>query len=790
MAGVASLAQAAGPNIIVFIGDGMGFEHVQAGRLYKNGNDATPLSFEQLAYRGQAVTKLPNGTATDSATAGTALATGYQHPANGVISMGANNSIKTSILELAKARGLRTGIITTDSISGATPGAFGAHEPDRTFEADIRYDYLMADTTYNHAASQPNVLFGGGYDDPYVIPGPNATYSAIATSLGYTFVKSATELAMLPTTDRALGLFGTGWLPMDSYVANNPAQPRLPVMVNKALSLLQNNNGAGFFLMVEGALIDKLSHSNDRNFVPEVAQLDLAVQEAFAWASQTGQPLLVIVTADHETGGVNVPDGQVITPGNLPNLTFSSTGHTVNNVPVYGNWPATLQNQTIDNTEVFFLVEDYLESGKPPVITDLVVNNITETSATVQWNTVEPSDSQAVLSGIASPFTDSARVTAHALVCTGLQPGTTCTLAASSTDLAGFSSTNTIQFTTLAAQINAVATANPAVTLGTLAGNFIAVNALNDGLTQTITEVTSGNGSRLQAEYTLHTTVPRAEITKLDLYGAVAWTQNDGVSDSLVTEVRVAAPGGGYAWERITLSAAAPFAAEPPSSYVDASGNVVLRFTDSAAIKRERKDTLTVDYLVGVVERSQQPPPAPTAPANLVAIAAGSASVTLTWTDSSNETGYDIWRYTTAAGWVFVGSANANATACNDVGLQPATQYSYVVRAYNSQSYADSEAVSATTGAPELEMPENLAARAGKGVVNLTWTDTNTGETAYQVLRAEGEGTAIVLATLAANATAYADTAVTKGVTYKFQVRAMLGTTPGPATSPVSATPR
>ena len=80
------------------------------------------MTFETLPYQGQAVTTLPNGTVTDSATAGTALATGYQHPANGIISMGANNSIKTTILELAKAKGLRTGIITTDSISGATPG--------------------------------------------------------------------------------------------------------------------------------------------------------------------------------------------------------------------------------------------------------------------------------------------------------------------------------------------------------------------------------------------------------------------------------------------------------------------------------------------------------------------------------------------------------------------------------------------------------------------------------------------------------------------------------------------
>ncbi len=64
-------------NIVIFIGDGMGFEHVRAARLYRNGTDATPLAFETLNYQGSAITKLPNGTVTDSATAGTALATGY-----------------------------------------------------------------------------------------------------------------------------------------------------------------------------------------------------------------------------------------------------------------------------------------------------------------------------------------------------------------------------------------------------------------------------------------------------------------------------------------------------------------------------------------------------------------------------------------------------------------------------------------------------------------------------------------------------------------------------------------
>lgn len=793
-AGMAAFAQAAGTNIVLFIGDGMGFEHVQAGRLYRSGSDATPLTFETLPFHGQAVTKLPDGTVTDSATAGTALATGYQHPVNGVISMGAGNSIKTTILELAKAKGLRTGIITTDSISGATPGAFGAHEPSRTYEADIRADYLLDDTTYPHKASLPNVLFGGGFDDPSLIPGPNATYVAIATSLGYSFVKNAGELSAMPQADYALGLFGTSWAPMASFVTGNSAQPKLPQMVAKALAQLQNNNGAGFFLMVEGALIDKLSHSNDKNFTPEVAQLDLAVQEALTWAATHAQDTLVIVTADHETGGVSVPDGQTIAPGTIPALTFSSTGHTGATVPVYANWPEGLQGQTIDNTEVFSIMEDYLEGGKAPQITGLSVSGITETGATVQWNTSELSDSRAELSGGGGTFADALRSTAHTLLFTGLQPGTTYTLTAFSTDLAGNAGTATAQFTTLAPPpSDALVSANPVVTLGSLAGDYTAVGALLDGRTQTIMEAADGVGSGLEVVYTLHTTADPAEITTLELYGAASWTLKDGARDGLVTEVRAVAPDGGFAWERIALSADTPFQAAPASSYVDAAGNVVIRFTDSASIRRERKDTLSVDYLVGKVGFTALPGGAPTVPENLTAVANGSAAITLTWTDASNETGYDIWRYTAAEGWVVAGTLPAGAAGVityTDTGLTASTTYAYVVRAFNGLSYADSAQVSATVAAPELEVPENLAAKVGRGVINLTWTDTNTGESGYQVLRAVAGGAATVLANLPANATKFADQAVVSGTTYEYRVRALRDGTFGPVSSPVSAKAR
>ncbi|MCL5096432.1 MAG: alkaline phosphatase, partial [Candidatus Omnitrophica bacterium] len=718
-------APAGAVNMVIFIGDGMGFEHVKAGRLYRNGIDTLPLTFETLSYHGKAITRLPDGNITDSATAGTALATGYQHPVNGIISMGTDNSIKTTILELAKAKGLRTGIITTDSITGATPGTFGAHEPNRTYETDIRYDYLMDGTTYQHLASLPNVLFGGGYDDPAIISGVNSTYVGVADRLGYVLAKSASELSsLMPPANYALGLFSSGWTPMDAFLSGNAAQPRLPDMVSKALQILGDNNSTGFFLMVEGALIDKLSHINDAGFAAEVAQLDLAVEAALNWANQSGQGLFVIVTADHETGGVNVPDGQQISPGTLPSLTFGSTGHTGVDVPVYANWPSTIQNQTIDNTEVFFLMEDRLEGGKPPQITGVTISEITAASATVQWNTTEPSDSRVESVEMAGPVFDPMRVTSHALVCNGLQPGVAYEITVSSMDLAGNIGTATAQFTT-SDDRDAVVRADPIVTIGSLSGSFDAVNALDDGLSQAIMEGPDGAGSGIQVEYILNTPVATSEIGSLNLYGAVTWTRRDGTKDELITEIRVLDAGGSSNWVPITLDPQIPFQAAPAGSYVDSDGNIVIRFTDSAAFRRERKDALSIDYLAGKVERVPEIGFPPTTPAISSAVVNGSESVTLTWSESGYATWYEIRRCQGSSDWTVADSVWAGITSFTDTGLLPSTTYTYTVRAFNSLGYADSAPVTVTTAAPQLAAPENLTAKAGKGVINLAWTDSN-----------------------------------------------------------------
>jgi alkaline phosphatase len=438
----APTAQAASRNIILFIGDGMGFEHVQAGRLFAHGNDQDRLSLEDpvlFPCQGQSVTILPNGTITDSATGGTALATGWQASVTGVISED-NGVAKTTILELAKSQGLRVGIVTTDYIAGATPGSFGAHEPSRSNEVDIKYDYLRDDT--NHIASLPNVIFGGGrFDNAYIVAAQAQSYSFVDTRNALLGL----DIPGLPVP-RVLGLFdaesNTSHYMTDEYDRPlSSTEPDLTEMTNKALDLLDDEPN-GFFLMVEGALIDKLSHSGDSLRVPsEVAGLDGAVLAALNWRSTNAQEAntLILITADHETNGLNVSDGQVVTIGTNPTMTWSGGGnHTAANVPVFATWPAALNGTTVDNTEIYFLMEDYLTGGQAPVLESVTVSGISDTQAVVSWTTREPATSTVeygldVTYGLSK--TNSARVTQHSVTLTGLAEGTTYHFRVSSNDL-------------------------------------------------------------------------------------------------------------------------------------------------------------------------------------------------------------------------------------------------------------------------------------------------------------------------------------------------------------------
>jgi len=292
----AGVAQAQPKNIIFFIGDGMGFEHVKAAGYYAGAT----LSFESFPYQGELTTYQYGGGIPDSAAAGTSLATGYKVNA-GVISMAypgyppeyPEGSELPTLLEYFKAQDKRTGLVTTSYMTDATPAAFGAHEPKRGNTEQIADDYRLQ--------TVPNVLFGGGANGMTVWEFANA---------GYTVVQNRTEMLGLDTEAKSMvsGQFGSTNLPYEFEWSGN--LPHLSEMTYIALRILDNDPD-GFFLMVEGGLIDKASHNYDyspyrlERTVHETVEFDNAVQEAIDWAAGRTDTL-ILVTADHETGGLVV----------------------------------------------------------------------------------------------------------------------------------------------------------------------------------------------------------------------------------------------------------------------------------------------------------------------------------------------------------------------------------------------------------------------------------------------------------------------------------------------------
>lgn len=281
-------------------------EHVAAGRCYKG----APLCFEEWSRSALVDTDSESGV-TDSAAAATALATGTR-VYNGVVSLaspGDSGELQT-VLEYFKSKGKRTGLVTTDFTTGATPAAFGSHVATRYDTAGITNDYLVQ--------TRPNVLCGGG-----------GIAVAAAMNAGYQVATNHAGLAALDAeaATNVCGRFASGRMPYEYDGVG--AAPHLWEMASSALAVL-DNEPAGFFLMIEGANIDPASHSSDTpRMVQEVLAFDEAVQTALDWATNRNDTL-ILVTADHETGGLLVTNDNGA--GIDPDVEWTTTGHTASSV--------------------------------------------------------------------------------------------------------------------------------------------------------------------------------------------------------------------------------------------------------------------------------------------------------------------------------------------------------------------------------------------------------------------------------------------------------------------------
>lgn len=269
------------------------------------------------------------------------MATGHKAN-NGVVSLAipGDGGERQTLLEYFRARGKRTGLVTTDSMTGATPAGFGAHDTSRNDFAQIAADYLTQ--------TEPNVLFGGG---------AGGITPAGAAAAGYTVVTDRASMQALDAshTSYVSGQFGSSPLPYEYDGVGS--LPHLTEMTSAALDII-GGSPEGFFLMVEGGNIDHAGHSSDlARDIFETIEFSSAVRTALDWAAGRTDTL-IIVTADHETGGLTVTQNNGA--GALPSVSWASGGnHTAANVPLYA-WGsgASLFSGTLDNTAFFVKIAD------------------------------------------------------------------------------------------------------------------------------------------------------------------------------------------------------------------------------------------------------------------------------------------------------------------------------------------------------------------------------------------------------------------------------------------------
>jgi alkaline phosphatase len=326
-------------NVILCIGDGMGFNEIAFARQKAVGQDGK-LWMERLPVAGVMRTFSANHAVTDSAAAVTAMACGIKTK-NGTIGIGMDKKAYASILEVLSKKGWRTGLVATSSITHATPAGFASHVSSRGSEEEIAGQ--MFD-------SRVDVLFGGGRKF-WLSAGKNGSnLIMMAQRVGYHVVQSREELMEL-TSGPVLGLFA------EERMATFAPEPSLFEMTQKAIALLSAKNKdwfapePKFFMMVEGSQIDWAGHANDTdNSIRQTLLFDMAVKEAMDFARYDRQTL-VLVTADHETGGMLLPEDKINARKIAADWNFKS--HTGADVPIFAYGPGAEEFAGVmDNTDI------------------------------------------------------------------------------------------------------------------------------------------------------------------------------------------------------------------------------------------------------------------------------------------------------------------------------------------------------------------------------------------------------------------------------------------------------
>lgn len=318
-------------NIIVIIGDGMGPNDITLAEEHADGVYDFGLVLNQIKNHGLATTHSASDEVTDSAASGTALSTGIKTN-NSYIGKDVNGNDLITMAEIARAAGKKVGIITDEVISGATPTAFTVHNISRSNTAELINSMIKF---------KPDVLMGKDYNSVFMTLGEEERE---IFDNEYLVAKDFKRFKDVLDTDKNCEKPFLGFLEGYSSVASYNLANCAEVAFNRL------KNDKGFFLMVESAGTDKYGHGNDINGkLNSVVTLDRTVAAALKFMEKNPDTLLII-TSDHETGGVKLPDGNNKYLSDL----LTVTEHTATPVRVFGVGKGTeyFKGKTVDNTDI------------------------------------------------------------------------------------------------------------------------------------------------------------------------------------------------------------------------------------------------------------------------------------------------------------------------------------------------------------------------------------------------------------------------------------------------------
>ena len=293
--------------VFMFIGDGMGLQQVSATEVYLgsigSGGNKKPaiekLNFTKFRDQGMITTYSSNSFITDSAPAATSLATGYKTD-NGVVGLDPSKTKKfATIAEMAKAKGLKVGIISSVSINHATPASFYAHAPSRGDYYGIGMQLIGSGVDY---------FGGGGFNEANGKEKNKKSLYDIAGEKGISVLRDRDSIMKLkPSAKRVFAVNPV--LDEDSAmpyeIDRTSSELSLAEFTRKGIELLDNPKG--FFMQVEGGKIDWTCHANDAmTSIKDVLAFDSAIKEALAFAKKHPKDTLIVVVGDHETGGMGL----------------------------------------------------------------------------------------------------------------------------------------------------------------------------------------------------------------------------------------------------------------------------------------------------------------------------------------------------------------------------------------------------------------------------------------------------------------------------------------------------